>query len=429
MTQLFKDFSSTNKQEWLDLIHKELKGESPDLLHKLNPIEEIVLPSYFHRSDANISYSDPGLSPFTRGINQHSNDWHICTRIEIDSESTANKKALEFLMSGSTALQFVATSNKAINFDQLLKDIDLAYIQTSFLGETDEQIAAFIDKAGDFPTYTNLNSLTENKKGKNFTVFAYDVQQAGGTTWQEIAIAAAEGHEYLIEQLDAGRTIDEAAGSIHFVFGVGTKFIYEVAKFRAFRTIWSKIVEAYQPEHNCSKAATITAMTGFTHISLKDPHTNLLRQTTQALSAVIGGIQELIIQPFDTYSTEPNSEFSQRMATNISLLLKEESYLNAVVDPAGGAYVFDELTETIAERAWTLFQEIDRVGGLTNTMIRAKLSTEIVLKAEQRKEQIRSKSEKLIGINIFPNPQEITANWKELPKAWNNLPTLQLEQL
>lgn len=429
MTQLFKDFSSTSKQEWLDLIHKELKGESPDLLHKLNPIEEIVLPSYFHRLDAKISYSDPGLSPFTRGIKQDSNDWHICSRIEVSSETAANKKALELLMSGSTALQFVATSVNSIDFNLLLKDIDLAFIQTSFLGETDEQITAFIDKAGDFPIYTNLNSLAGNNKGKNYTVFAYDVQQAGGTTWQEIAIAAAEGHEYLVEQLDAGRTIDEAAGSIHFVFGVGTKFLYEVAKFRAFRTIWAKIVEAYQPEHDCSKAATVTAMTGFTHVSLKDPHTNLLRQTTQALSAVVGGIQELIIQPFDTYSTEQNFEFSQRMATNISLLLKEESYLSAVVDPAGGAYVFDELTETIAERAWTLFQEIDRVGGITNSMIRAKLSTEITLKAEQRKEQIRSKSEKLIGINIFPNPQEITASWKELPKAWNDLSTLQLEQL
>lgn len=429
MTQLFSDFSSTNKQEWLDVIHKELKGESPDLLHKLNPIEEIVLPSYFHRSEANNLFSDPGLSPFTRGIKQESNDWHICSRIEIVSESDANKKALDLLMTGSTALQFVATSDKSIDFNVLLNNIDLAFIQTSFLGETDEQILAFIEKAGDFPIYTNLNSLSGTKKGKNYTVFAYDVQQAGGTTWQEIAIAAAEGHEYLVEQLDAGKTIDEAAGSIHFVFGVGTKFFYEVAKFRAFRTIWSKIVEAYQPEHNCSKAATITAMTGFTHISLKDPHTNLLRQTTQALSAVVGGIQELIIQPFDSYSTEQNFEFSQRMATNISLLLKEESYLNVVVDPAGGAYVFDELTETIAERAWTLFQEIDRVGGITNGMIRAKLTTEIAVKAEQRKEQIRTKFEKLIGINIFPNPQEITASWKELPKAWNDLPTLQLEQL
>ncbi len=430
MEKLFAEFQATEKKEWVELIHKELKGESPDLLQKFNPIEEILLPSYFHKTDLKLPFSDPGKAPFTRGIRNDTNDWHICTLISITSEKEANKLGLDALMSGATSLQFVAANETEINFTQLFENIGLEYIQTSFIGKNSSQIFAFNEAVKGFDSYSNLNSTTNFVSNtKNYHVSGYDVQQAGATSWQELAIAAAEGHQFLVEQLDAGSSIDEAAGNIHFVLGIGTKYFYETAKIRAFRTIWAKIIERYSPEYACSKAATISAKSGFTHISLKDPHTNLLRQTTQALSVIVGGVQELIIQPYDCYSTEKNTNFTQRMATNISLVLKEESYLNSVIDPAGGSYSLDILTETIAERSWALFQEIEDEGGITIPQVRAKLSFEISEKAQQRKEQIQIKSEKLIGINIFPNPTEINANWEQLPLAWNNLPSLQLEQL
>ena len=254
------------------------------------------------------------------------------------------------------------------------------------------------------------------------------VQQAGGTTWQELSIALAEGHELLVKQLEQGIDCDSAASAIHFTFGIGSKYFFELAKIRAFRTCWAQIVSAYSPEYPASMAATITARTGFLNVSLKDPYTNLLRQTTEAMSAVLGGIQHLNIQPYDWYSTNPNTGFTRRMATNISLLLKEESYLQIVLDPAGGSYAIDALTETIAERAWSSFQWIERNGTISNPEVRKTLAAEIEEKAALRTSEIADKTEKRIGINIFPNPVAVTNSWTELPACWNNLKPLILEQ-
>ncbi len=171
----------------------------------------------------------------------------------------------------------------------------------------------------------------------------------------------------------------------------------------------------------------MTAKTGFMYVSLQDPYTNLLRQTTEAMSAVLGGIDQLVIQPFDWYSTKPNFTFSRRMATNISLLLKEESYLDIVIDPAGGSYAIDNLTATIAERAWAGFQEIERNGGLDSIPVRLQLSEAIKEKAEQRMILFNEKQETLIGINTFPNPQTVENEWTDLPTGWNNLPLLIVE--
>lgn len=116
------------------------------------------------------------------------------------------------------------------------------------------------------------------------------------------------------------------------------------------------------------------------------------------------------------------------MATNISLLLKEESYIHLVADPTGGSYALDNLTDTIAERAWSLFQEIERAGGITDSEICKNLQEEIQEKANRRIQALNDKSIKRIGINIFPNPDQTEGTWTSLPEAWNGLPTLNLEQ-
>jgi methylmalonyl-CoA mutase len=117
------------------------------------------------------------------------------------------------------------------------------------------------------------------------------------------------------------------------------------------------------------------------------------------------------------------------MATNISLLLKEESYLDKVIDPAGGSYAIEMLTNEIAERTWAEFQRIERHGGISNAGIRAELTEEIAAKADLRKQAVADKAEKLIGINIFPNPESVSAEWMPLPEAWNGLQTLVLEKV
>lgn len=435
MNDLFSSFQASSKEEWIAVLKKELKGESINTLNKLNRVEEITFPSYFHREDQQKTFSDPGLAPYTRGIDSKNNDWTIATTFRITNEKETNEELIAALMAGTDHLVLEATNTNEIDFSTLLNDVGLSFIHTTFKAKSTEQITAFLTYAKDASVLieyadndTLLKTIAPKPTLKLFHVDASLVQQAGGTTWQELSIALAEGHELLVKQLDQGIDCDTAAAALHFTFGIGSKYFFELAKIRAFRTCWAQIVAAYSPKHTCSLAATITARTGFLNISLKDPYTNLLRQTTEAMSAVLGGIQHLNVQPYDWYSTHSNTPFTRRMATNISLLLKEESYLQVVLDPAGGSYALDSLTETIAERAWSSFQWIERNGGISDSETRKTLSREIEEKAAMRISEIQDKTEKRIGINIFPNPEQITNNWTALPSCWNNLKPLILEQ-
>lgn len=437
MNDLFSSFPASSKEEWIAILKKELKGESIDTLNKINRVEEITFPSYFHPEDQKVDFSDPGLAPYTRGIQPKNNDWTIATSFRITDVKETNKEMTAALMAGTDHLVLEAVNSDPIDFALLLNEVGLSFIHTTFKAKSVEQVSRFLTFTKEAPVLVEyadndelLKSASPNQypKAKLFRVDASGVQQAGGTTWQELSIALAEGHDLLVKQLDRGIDCDTAAAAIHFTFGIGSKYFFELAKIRAFRTCWAQIVSAYSPEHTCSLAATITARSGFLNTSLKDPYTNLLRQTTEAMSVVLGGIQHLNIQPYDWYSTNPNPGFTRRMATNISLLLKEESYLQIVLDPAGGSYALDSLTETIAERAWSSFQWIERNGGISNPQVRKSLTAEIEEKAALRISEIRDKSEKRIGINIFPNPEQVENNWTELPLCWNNLKPLILEQ-
>ncbi|MDF3029376.1 MAG: Methylmalonyl-CoA mutase [Fluviicola sp.] len=437
MNDLFSSFQASSKEEWIAILKKELKGESIDTLNKINRVEEITFPSYFHSEDHTSDFSDPGLAPYTRGIQPKNNDWTIATSFRISDVKETNKEIIAALMAGTDHLVLEASTSEPIDFAVLLNEVGLSFIHTTFKAKSLEQITQFLDFVKEAPVlieYADNDELlksvnsSRNPKAKLLHVDASSVQQAGGTSWQELSIALAEGHDLLVKQLDLGLDCDTAAAGIHFTFGIGSKYFFELAKIRAFRTCWAQIVSAYSPKHTCSLAATITARSGFLNTSLKDPHTNLLRQTTEAMSVVLGGIQHLNIQPYDWYSTNPNTSFTRRMATNISLLLKEESYLQVVLDPAGGSYALDSLTETIAERAWSSFQWIERNGSISNPEVRKSLTAEIQEKAAMRISEIRDKTEKRIGINIFSNPEQISNNWTELPVCWNELKPLILEQ-
>lgn len=436
MTDLFSSFQTSSKEEWIAILKKELKGESIDTLNKFNRVEEIAFPSYFHREDRKAPFSDPGQAPYTRGIGAENNDWTIATTFRIGNEKESNREILMALMSGTDHLVLEATNAGEIDFETLFHEVGLSFIHTTFRAKSVAQIRQFLVYVKDAPVlvdYADNNALLQENipaqsHVKLFHVDASSVQQAGGTTWQELAVALGEGHELLVNQLDRGIACDTAANNIHFTFGIGSKYFFELAKMRAFRSCWAQIVSAYEPKQQISLAATITARTTFVNTSIKDPYTNLLRQTTEAMSAVLGGVQHLNIQPYDWYSQKPNMVFTRRMAANISLLLKEESYLQIVIDPAGGSYALDALTETIAERAWSSFQWIERNGGISNPEVCLALHAEISEKATQRISELKDKTEKRIGINIFPNPEQIDNEWTALPACWNGLNPLILEQ-
>lgn len=421
-------FPDTSKEEWIGILTKELKGASIDTLTKHDEIEGLSYPSYFHKTDQLAAFSDPGLAPYVRGTRNSINEWLISCPVyfrEDSNEEELNKFVLDQLMKGSTALYIVVETERTIDFKKLLNEVQFEFIYTSLEAKTTDQLDSFRTLVGNFPSSAFCSGKNNSDQ---IVIDAYTAQQAGANSVQQLVVALGEGHDAIVKKLEAGETIDEACKNIQFNFGIGTKYLIEVAKFRAFRWCWATLIEAYKPEHNCTSSARILAKSGFTHMSLHDPYTNLLRLTTQAMSAVNGGVDELVLQPYDAYSTEFNPLFTQRMVTNISLLLQEESYLAQVKDVAGGSYALDFFTKELASKAWARFQAIEAKGGLSDEVNRVALSIDIKETAELRVTRLKEKKDKLIGVNVFPNPKTEMGRWQEMPVAWNGLPTLLLEK-
>ncbi len=426
MQNLFKDFQYPTKDQWIETLTKELKGaDFSSSLIKNDEIEGISYPSFFHKDDIENRAEVPGQFPYTRGFYSEINDWSIVGEILVSDEKTANKRALELLMNGNTALIFEFSKEENLDLTLLFKDIKFEYIKGYFKTQNTallNELKAYFDQNLFSEILFSYNPLAEklqlnasdivefkNGLSRNFEIDAYSFQQTGANISQEIAFALSLGHEYLAQQIALGKTVDDALVNIHFTFGVGSNFLFEIAKLRAFRLLWSKIAKTYSPVHKCNETASVTSKTGFLNKSLQDPFTNLLRQTTEVMSAVLGGATQIINQAYDKYSLDHSSNFTERMAGNISLILKEESYLNQVLDAVGGSYAIESLTETFANKAWSLFQENEK----SSELVDSDFLENIKLTSEKRISLFKEKKKTLIGINKFPNPEKSNLEWKE----------------
>lgn len=442
MNQLFEEFKKPGYIDWVNQLKKDLKGESETLIQRNDIIEEIQFNSYQHEDSGNTSPAFALNNPYVRQTYRATNAWENVGTICVINETEANKKALQLLNLGATALRFELCSN-TLNWENLVQDIQLEFIETTFKINQPEHYILIQNKLTadqkkkvyfelDLIENKNINTtdlINHIKSNQTYTFIAngYSVQQAGATTWQEIAYSLSAAHETLIQLTENGLTIDEAAACIHFNVGVGATYFYEIAKIRAVRILWARILEEYQPEHACSYNTRITGIVGFTNKSLKDPYTNLLRQTTEAMSLIFAGVNSICVQAYDAHSTKGSTTLSLRMAVNIPLILQEESYLDKVIDPLAGSYGIEYLTNEIADKAWKLFQEIENKGGITTPDTLAIFKKAIEEKATLRRQRIQEKTDTLIGINIFPNPTAEDNNWKEFD-GYLGLPQLILEQ-
>lgn len=431
MIGLKNEFASTNLESWIDQLKKDLKGEDFNKLLRTDTIEEISYPTFHNEESNKIVIQSPGTYPYTRGLKTKSNEWGNGFLLKVKDEKSANSKALEVLMKGCDLLLFDLNSCEYANYDLLCDGIQFEHIRAQFALHSESQYLGLkhyfggkspsnISISFDYFHFRNestvFNTIVSDLKQAQYPCFivdAYAIQQRGATTWQEIAFCISVGHEYLVRLMDQGLSIDEAAACIHFHCGIGTNYFYEIAKFRALRQVWASVIKEYQPVHNCSYNCSITAKVGFMNKSLKDPYTNLLRQTTEAMSALSGGVDNLIVQPYDAISDNGSSNLSERMALNISLILKEESYFDKVVDPLGGSYAIEHLTQTIAEKSWGLFQLFESNGGLFEEKVKNLFREMLREKASLRTKQITSNESTLIGINKFPNPDPGSNNFTD----------------
>jgi methylmalonyl-CoA mutase len=238
--------------------------------------------------------------------------------------------------------------------------------------------------------------------------------EAGATAVQELGYALAAGVEMLAALTDEGKTVDTAAQSMSFVFAVGSNYFFEIAKLRAARLVWAQAVSAFEPAHASAGRTKIHARTALSNKSIYDRYTNLLRVTTEALSAVIGGCDTLTVVPFG---------FSDELALNVQRILVEESHLDRAADPGGGSYYIEALTDALAREGWNLFQQVETEGGYAKALSSGSISKAIAASRAAKEKALTFRRRVLVGVNNYPNLTEESPPDFTAPDGVEDLPS------
>jgi methylmalonyl-CoA mutase len=258
---------------------------------------------------------------------------------------------------------------------------------------------------GEFPFVRGTGKAWQAVKDAKFAetaIRADEWHDQGAHAVQELAWALAAGVERLSER-PAGQSVDDAARGIEFVFAVGSAYFVEIAKLRAARLLWARAVEAFQPGNPAAGLMRLSVRTSRLNKSVFDPYTNLLRATTEALSAVLGGCDRLEVEAF---------AFGVHLAENVQHILREEAHLGEVADPAGGSYYIETLTDAIAQAAWKLFQQIEAEGGYRAGVASGALTKALAETRAAREKAVSSRRRTLVGINNYPDLKEKTSDFK-----------------
>ncbi len=434
--KLFSEFPPISTEEWEEVITKDLKGAdyARKLIWRTN--EGFEVKPYYRAEDLQgLEHLEtfPGDFPFVRGNKKNNNNWFIRQDIIVEDLEEANKKALFVLDRGIESLGFILPESLSVEqLNVLLKGIVADAIEINFIIEDNfkamlKSYISFLKEknydlskvfgsitfnpltelalAGKSSSVLEAKQLLEITKDLQFKVVAVHgsiFHNSGSSIVQELGFALATAAEYLDQLTEAGIKIEEIAPKMRFDFAVGSNYFMEIAKIRAARLLWAKMIDAYNP---CCKSIArmfVHSTTSNWNKTVYDPYVNMLRTTTEAMSSVIGGTDSLTVNAFDE-SFETPSEFGERIARNQQLLLKEESYLDKVVDPSAGSYYIENLTNSIAAEAWKIFLAVEEQGGFVAALKAGYIQEQVNEMANKRNMDIANRKEILLGTNQFPN--------------------------
>lgn len=442
--KLFSEFPPVSNEEWMEVVTRDLKGAPFEKKLVWRTKEGFNVQPFYRAEDIeHLPTKDvlPGQFPYVRGT-KADNNWLVRQDIAVQGDIqqlNTNIKSVMERGANSLGLHFVDECVNAATIQEMLAGIDLDKLEINLYARRDltvqlieatkealKALGADLGKVrGSFGfnpfrhtlgagvrwsewVETSVEVLKAAEPLTQFTCLSFqsvDLVNAGAYIYQEIGYALAAGADMLAKVSEkSGKSISEVAERIRFEMGIGSNYFMEIAKFRAIRWLWALIVRS-NDEKTTERAtkAVVHAETSRWNKTIYDAYVNLLRSMTETMSATIAGVHSVTVNPFDKHYNPKGSDFSRRIARNQQLLLKEESHFDKVVDPAGGSYYIEHLTQAIAEQGWKLFLEVEEQGGFAKLANEGKVQEAVNASNEARHKAVATRRENLLGTNIFPN--------------------------
>ncbi|XCF05996.1 methylmalonyl-CoA mutase subunit beta [Tamlana crocina] len=410
---LFSEFNEVSAKQWKQKIQFDLQGADYNtLIWKSN--EGIDVKPFYHADDFDAL---PEIS------NTKASQWKICQSIYVAQVEKSNATAIDAINRGADSILFIMPSED-ISVEALLNNIDVTavsvhfkplFLSEEFVEKTlqfskntviETDVIGHLAKTGNW--YKSLNhdfkqfeSIVKNTKSFSVDLSLY--QNAGANMVQQLAYGLAHANEYLnqLHQKNFPENDFWKQIEVNFNVSIGTNYFFEIAKFRALRKLWATLADEYNVNPNCHIFATPTKR----NKTLYDYNTNMLRTTTECMSAVLGGANTICNLPYNSIYKKSNA-FGERIARNQLLILKHESYFNVVDNPADGAYYIETLTNQLAEKALTLFKDIESQGGFLKQLKNGIIQKKIKENASKEQEQFSTKQTVLVGSNQYQNPDD-----------------------
>lgn len=444
--RLFSEFEPIPTEKWEEVIQKDLKGADYEKKLVWRTDEGFKVRPYYRAENLEaVDYLNviPNEFPFTRGTKADNNNWEIVQEIKATDIDTANKIAADAIKAGATTVAFNMKNVKNANdLSKILNGIDLTKVGVIFR----HTCGRAAELAQDFIAYLTANKIDMNvvkgaisydgiscclRNGKfqtnqedamnkaielvkltadmpNFKVVnirGLQMHNGGATIIQELGYTLGIANEYLAYATSNGLTVEQMAKKMEVTLSIASNYFMEIAKLRAFRLLWATMVNAYQPKCDCACKVRINSVASCWNKTIYDPYVNMLRTTTEGMAAAIGGADSISLQPFDV-AYKADDDFSRRISRNVQIILKEESYFDKVVDPAAGSYYIENLTDSIAEHAWKLFQDVEDQGSMINLILAGDIKKAIEESCQKRDMDIATRKYVLLGTNQFPNAND-----------------------
>ena len=428
---LFTEFTPPSVEEWIAATVASLKGK---------PLEKLTFQTYegiplspMLNATASAANLVPGQFPYQRGTTAQAQPWRIAQRLEGAQPEQLNAQLQHDLAHGQTAVFWPPEAHFTANhLGTLFHNVDLAQtpllipfwsglpilaqLAAAFGNELatlhgallhDPIVWLVIEGSQPLDALYDQTAVLTRWASQNaphlhtLAVMPALYQESGAHAVQQIGIMLATAVYHIRQLQKRGLRVDEIGGRVTAVFSIGSDFFMEIAKLRAARTVWSQMIAAFGGGESAQKL-TIHGRTSNASKSQLDPHVNLLRATTEAFAAALGGANSIEIAPFDT-GQRPTNEFSRRIARNVQLILQEELNLTKLLDPAGGSYTVEYLTDELAQRGWAFFQEIEAAGGIVAALQAGALQQQIAATAAARQADLATRKAVMVGSNLYPN--------------------------